>query len=203
MKTCSYCGKTNDDLDQYCRDCGSEFIEPLPEAPDARPPKPSRPFFRRTPAMAILYVFGIIYALFAILTAWEAIAVPKHLFRDWDSTMEARVVRSCWRSSFEHGVTAFFCIAAASLLRREKRAYLVWCYCSALITLLISARRSVYWALNNADPMSLGYWVEPVFVWPLLIYAICYACRRSRSIATDPQPVADLAAPSPDGSAKS
>jgi len=93
-----------------------------------------------------------------------------------------KIVVAFLRGAFENALIASLCIVSWHLMRRPVRHRLSLGASLVSAALAITSMRWLYdRVMHGAYP---GYWVEPIFVWPCLLYAIIYAYRESRKAST-------------------
>lgn len=164
--------------------CGWEFpLSPpstskeLQESPVDSTSGAKQPFFRSKPAVVTVGIVGSVYALFALLDILLLYPVSRGALHGANYGDEEFVLRMLVRGALTNVVVAALCFVGWSKLRQRTANSLKACAFNLSVVLLITGGRLLYWQLKGANPAG---WLEPVFIWPLLVYAIVYAHRESR-----------------------
>jgi len=134
-------------------------------------------FFRWKPTAVVLWLFGVGFALVAILNVWLSVLAARGSIHDASIGDSQRLVRVVLRGAVVNGIIAVLCLASWYSMRRRTQASLMTGATAVSIALFITSARWMFWQIKGTNPLS---WVEPVFVWPFLVYAIVYAYRESR-----------------------
>lgn len=172
MRACAYCGLQNDYALLNCSTCGCELTaEPVETAQAQRLCSRSN-FFRWMPTAIVLWTYGVISAVSAGLSGHLAILVARNSIRIEHLGDSRRVEYILLRGVVEHASIAAFCVLGWYLMRRRTPDAFLWGTAVVLFALLMTLRRWIYWQVAGANP---GSWIEPLFVWPCLAYAIIYS----------------------------
>lgn len=145
-----------------------------------------RSFFRWIPTAIVLWVFGALSALLAVISVWYAIQATQN---SPDVARAASIIEGVdFRhlvQLFLHGVItntliAALCIFGWHLMRqRTHRALLLGAFV-VMFVLFITMFRWLCESLKSG--LNSGSWVEPAFIWLPLAYAIIYAYQESRTV---------------------
>lgn len=174
MKAC--CGEENDDSARHRHGCGCEFSQLTPSTLEASPPKPVRPLFRWIPTAIILWVIGLISGLVAVADLWLAVLAVRGTIHDASIGDSQHMVRLLLRGVFENAAIGSLCLFSWYLMRRQTRTRLLAGTAAGMFALFITLRRWTIWEIREDNPLG---WVEPLLIWPCLIYTIIYAYRAS------------------------
>ena len=138
----------------------------------------ARSFFRWTPAAVALWLFGVVFGVIGILNIWLARLAARGALPDFgteDLSKEARI--QLLGAAQNVGITAL-CILGWYLMRRRTPTTLLAGAVAVAAGLFISLNRWVHWQLAGTDQWP---WIEPLVIWPFLLYAIVYGYRESRA----------------------
>jgi len=119
-------------------------------------------------------VFGVI----GILNIWLARLAARGGLRDFGTEDPSREARIQLLSAAQNVEIAALCILGWYLMRRRTRATLLAGAVAVAAGLFISLKRWVYWQSAGTDHWP---WLEPLLIWPFLLYAIVYGYRESRA----------------------
>ena len=146
----------------------------------------TRSFFRWMPTTIVLWVFGAIFAIGAVVCLLDA-RQAAHGYTDsfyaptltllGDSQHAAR-----WflRGAFADASVAALCILGWYLMRRRLSATLALGGVAVMVAAYIICHRSLIYLLRGAG---IAYWFDLVLELPFLFYAIIYAYRECRKAA--------------------
>lgn len=176
MQKCRHCGKENGDDVDLCSACGLELGDSRLQRATSQSWKRRKRFFRWQPASMALIVLGVLYGVVAPLMLW--------LSRDYSHSGDQHLARLCFWSACWYAVIAVLCIVARQSMRCPTRAHLLIGALVATAALLI-----VTWSWANSLRRGDHPWpaLEPLLIWPPLIYAIIFALReRGKDHAAQP-----------------
>jgi hypothetical protein len=198
MKACTYCGQENGDDARQCRECGqSEFrdlsgVEPSAEVSSrigsgegcqitpAEVGGPA-PFFQARFAVMAVSLIGVCYFLFACLNVWLAKVLAQRAAL-LGSYPRQRLEWERNATTLHWGVFFNLIIAGACLISREalkshSRTALGTVVLCITTAFCITARTSIIWIIKGEAHYT---WIEPIFIWPVMLYALVYAIRQIR-----------------------
>ncbi len=164
----------------YCRECGCVLSDASSSICETLSPKPMWRFLRWAPTAIALWMFGLIFAFLSIANIWLAILAFQGSIHDPSIGDSKRMAQVLLRGALENGVIALLCISSWCLMRRQTRNHLLVGAGAVMFALFITSMRWMYWEIRGTNTLS---WIEPVLVWPCLIYAIVYAYHESKSFA--------------------
>jgi hypothetical protein len=180
LKICSYCGRENEDANVACSECGTELGPVEPSRPlSANVPGQRQPFFRWKLAAIALWVFGVIHGLFIVVNVWIGIQLSsgRLSYRVPDA---GKLAHSYYRGAWENGVIAGMCLVGWYFIRRRDSTALLIGILAVGFGLCITVRRWIIWQFAGTNPLP---WLEPLLIWPCLLYPIVYAYREMREQA--------------------
>ncbi len=138
----------------------------------------ARSLFRWTPAAIALWLFGVVFGVIGILNIWLATLAARGALPDFGTEDPSKKARVQLVSAAENvGITAL-CILGWYWMRRRTPTTLLAGAVSVAVGLFITLNRWVYWQLAGTNQWP---WLEPLLVWPFLVYAIVYGYRESRA----------------------
>lgn len=197
MKVCAYCGSENDDDKIHCRDCGTEqFVFPAAQSPlpldatrrsnntteENRNSIPSElTCSRQRLTSALLLIVGVVYLAMAAINLWTAgvtstRAAGYQRYPQYQQQLERTRRILCW-GGFWNTIVGGLCVGARAGMK--PRAPVAYATCAFMIAtaICITARTWVVALLRGGAHMA---WIEPMLVWPCLVYALLYAHNRSK-----------------------
>ncbi len=175
MKTCTYCGRENsDDAIQRSGCGGRDFVVSATAAPVTRPSvnltsaRAKGLLVWRAPSV-VLIIVATGYSVFAILNLWLG-----HIqtLRGDARTGSILYTGAAWNTA-----VAVLCFFGRSLMKRHAKLLLIAGALAIAGALLITLRT---WILAFPFGLNPVPWIEPLLVWPPLVYAIIYAYKESR-----------------------
>jgi hypothetical protein len=134
-------------------------------------------FFRWKPTVIILWLFGVLFGLVAAANMWLVVIAARGSIHGPSTGDSQRLIRMILRGAIEDFAVAALCPASWYSMRRKTRVALMAGAAAVTVALFITSARWFFWEIRSANPLS---WIEPVCVWPLMVYTIIYALRESR-----------------------
>lgn len=179
MWVCSYCGKENRDDENNCLGCGCA-VSQFYSARTIRPERRCR-FLCWKPTAIILWTL-LIFSIF--IAAVNVILIAKVLCNSTSgelSTTAQTMVRFLFRGIVENMVIALFCFMGWFWMRQKSHPAVLIGSIFIIAALIVTLRRWILSELTEENPLS---WIEPLFIWPLLIYAIMYGLLNKKKLST-------------------
>ena len=146
----------------------------------------TRSFFRWMPTTIVLWLFGVIFTIAAVVCLLDA-RQAAHGYTDSSNAPTLTLLGDAQHTArwFLHGaiadaVVAVCCIFGWYLMRRRLPATYALGGILVMIAAFIVAQRSLIYLIRGA---SIEYWFDLVLELPLLFYAIIYAYRECRKAA--------------------
>jgi high-affinity Fe2+/Pb2+ permease len=132
------------------------------------------------PTAIVLWVFGVIFAVGAVLCLLYARqaahgSIQVALIGDLQHT-----VRWFIRGAIANALVAILCILGWYLMRRRLSATLALGSIAVMVAAFIICQRSLIYLFRGAG---FAYWFDLVLELPFLFYAIIYAYRECRKVA--------------------
>src|SRR5713226_5426532 len=137
----------------------------------------ARSFFRWTPVAIALWLFGVVFGVLGILNIWLATLARRGALPDFGTEDPSKEGRILLRRAAQNVEIAALCILGWYLMRRRTPTTLLAGAVAVATGLLIDLNRWVFWQLAGSN---LWPWLEPLLIWPFLLYAIVYGYRESR-----------------------
>ena len=142
---------------------------------------PAPTFFGPRPASVLLLILGIVYFVFAALNLWLAgvsstRATEYRGHPQYQQQFERTSTRLYW-SGFWNILVGGLCICARAGLKRGAPVGIGGSALLIATAMCITARTWVAAMLHGQAHMA---WIEPLLVWPCLIYALICAYREGR-----------------------
>jgi hypothetical protein len=137
----------------------------------------TRTFFRWMPTAIILWVFGVVFTLAAVMCAFQGAHGSTQVAIIGDAQHTAR-----WflRGVIADALVAACCIFGWHLMRRRLPATLALGAILVIVAAFIICQRSLIYLFRGAG---FEYWFDLVLELPFLLYAIIYAYRECRKAA--------------------
>jgi hypothetical protein len=146
----------------------------------------TRSFFRWMPTAIVLWVFGAIFAIAAVVGLLDAQkAVHGYTDSFYAPTLaligdSQHAARWFLRGAFADALVAALCILGWYLMRRRLSATLALGGIAVMVASYIICHRSLIYLFRGAGFVN---WCDMVFELPFLFYAIIYAYRECRKAA--------------------
>ena len=146
----------------------------------------TRSFFRWMPTTIVLWLFGVIFAVAAIVCLLDARQAAQGYTDSFYAPTLALIgdsqhaARWFLRGAFADASVAALCIAGWYLMRRRLSATLALGGIAVIVAAYIICHRSMIYLIRGA---SIEYWFDLVLELPFLLYAIIYAYRECRKAA--------------------
>jgi hypothetical protein len=129
-------------------------------------------FFRWMPTAVALWVVAAGFALLAAANIWLAVLAARGSPSVHQITDSQNLTGDLLRGAATNALTAGLCISGWRLMsRRSKTGLLTGGYIVVVAFFITSSR----WMLSEIQSPRSGGWIEPLLVWPFLIYPIVYA----------------------------
>ena len=140
----------------------------------------TRSFFCWMPTAIVLWVFGAIFAVAAVLCLLDARLAAQGSIQVSMIGDTQHTVRWFIRGAIADGLVATLCILGWYLMRRRLSATLALGGIVVMIASFIICQRSLIYLFRGAG---IAYWFDMVLELPFLFYAIIYAYRECRKAA--------------------
>src|SRR6266496_2748091 len=142
---------------------------------------PAPPFFRPRPASVLLLILGIVYFVFAAVNLWlagvsSARATEYRGQSQYQQQFERTSTRLYW-AGFWNTLVGGLCVCGRAGLKPGAPVGFAASALFIAAAMCITARTWVAALLHGEAHMA---WIEPLLVWPCLIYALIYVNRERR-----------------------
>jgi hypothetical protein len=137
----------------------------------------SRSFFRWLPTAIMLWVFGVLFGLAAALNVFLASFAMSGRLHDAKYPDPQKLARFYYIGAVQDGLMAVLCLAGWHFMRRRTHSGFVIGGCVVAVALAITVQRWVHAEMLGLNPLP---WLEPLAVWPFLIYPVMHAVRESK-----------------------
>lgn len=146
-----------------------------------------RTFFRWTPTAIILWVFGLLFAIAAVVCLLDARKAIHGYTDSYDAPILSLIgdtqhaVRWYLRGAIADALVAACCLVGWHLMRQQLPMTLALGGILVVVAAFIIGQRSLIYLFRGANFES---WSDLVLELPFLFYAIIYAYRESRRAAS-------------------
>src|SRR5206468_3800727 len=103
---------------------------------------------------------------------WLAFLAARGSLNVHQITDSQHLTQDLFRGAVANAMIAGLCISGWRLMRLRTKTGLLTGGYTVIVAFLITSTR---WMLSEIQGPNLGGWIEPLLVWPFLIYTIVYA----------------------------